>query len=35
MHLQLEQFSRKSVEIEPGIFEMLSSIELTQYYIKV
>lgn len=35
MHLQLEQFSRKSVEIEPNIIEMLSPIELTQYYIQV
>ena len=35
VHLQLEQFSRKSVEIEPGTIEMLSPIELTQYYIQV
>lgn len=35
MHLQLEQFSRKSVEIDPKIIEMLSPIELTQYYIQV
>ena len=35
MHMQLEQFSRKSVNIEPGIIEMLSPIELTQYYIQV
>ena len=33
--MQLEQFSRKSVNIEPGIIEMLSPIELTQYYIQV
>ena len=35
VHLQLEQFSRKSVEIEPKIIEMLSPIELTQYSIQV
>ena len=35
VHLQLEQFSRKSVEIDPGTIEMLSPIELTQYFIKV
>ena len=35
VHLQLEQFSRKSVEIDPKIIEMLSPIELTQYYIQV
>ena len=35
VHLQLEQFSRKSIEIEPGTIEMLSTIELTQYYIQV
>ena len=35
MHLQLEEFARKSVEIKPGTIEMLSPIELTQYYIQV
>ena len=35
VHLQMEQFARKSVEIEPGTIEMLSPIELTQYYIQV
>ena len=31
----MEQFARESVEIEPGTIEMLSPIELTQYYIQV
>ena len=35
VHLQMERFARESVEIEPGTIEMLSPIELTQYYIQV
>ena len=35
MHFQLKRFDRKSVQLEPKFIEMLSQIELTQYYIKV
>ena len=35
VHFQLEQFARKSVKLEPSTIEMLSPLELTQYYIKV
>ena len=35
MHFQLKRFDRKSVKLEPKFIEMLSQIELTQYYIKV
>ena len=32
---QLKQFDKDSVKLEPGGINMLSPIELTQYYIKV